>query len=242
MPCRIISTRARLVRRSAGTSELSEQTRQSHLGAAHSRSADGADRIGGTYAKAAFGTRLFWITPGLRALLALDLAVATAGAIVFVNTVVIVRDHFDRPAGAVSLALAAYGAGSILTALALPRLLRRFNDRTVMLLAAFALSLILAAVAVLTARTPSTGTWAAALAACAAIGAASSAVLTPGGGVIRRSANDADLPAAFAAQFSLSHTSPSRHTGTCAFGFAAVDTDDASSAGPCAGITRSVRA
>ncbi|MGW6577908.1 MFS transporter [Streptomyces globisporus] len=136
----------------------------------------------------------------------------------------IVRDHFDRPAGAVSLALAAYGAGSILTALALPRLLRRFNDRTVMLLAAFALSLILAAVAVLTARTPSTGTWAAALAAWAAIGAASSAVLTPG------------------AQFSLSHTSPSRHTGTCAFGFAAGDTDDASSAGPCAGITRSVRA
>ncbi|MGW6584546.1 hypothetical protein [Streptomyces globisporus] len=241
MPCRIISTRARLVRRSAGTSELSEQTTITPRSRSQSVGRR-PDRTGGIYAKAAFGTRLFWITPGLRALLALDLAVATAGAIVFVNTVVIVRDHFDRPAGAVSLALAAYGAGSILTALALPRLLRRFNDRTVMLLAAFALSLILAAVAVLTARTPSTGTWAAALAAWAAIGAASSAVLTPGGGVIRRSANDADLPAAFAAQFSLSHTSPSRHTGTCAFGFAAVDTDDASSAGPCAGITRSVRA
>ncbi len=164
------------------------------------------ERTGGAYAKAAFGTRLFWITPRLRALLALDLAVAAAGAIVFVNTVVIVRDHFDRPASAVSLALAAYGAGSILTALTLPRLLRRFTDRTVMLPAAFALPVVLAAVAVLTVRIPSTGTWAAALSAWAAIGAASSAVLTPGGRVIRRSATDADLPAAFAAQFSLSHS------------------------------------
>lgn len=48
--------------------------------------------------------------------------------------------------------------------------------------------------------------WTAALAAWAAIGAASSAVLTPGGRVIRRSSTDADLPAAFAAQFSLSHS------------------------------------
>ncbi|MEU2632855.1 MFS transporter, partial [Kitasatospora sp. NPDC007106] len=37
-------------------------------------------------------------------------------------------------------------------------------------------------------------------------GAAGSAVLTPGGRVIRRSAAEADLPAAFAAQFSLSHS------------------------------------
>ncbi|MGW7332996.1 MFS transporter, partial [Streptomyces sp. NPDC054840] len=39
----------------------------------------------------------------------------------------------------------------------------------------------------------------------ATIGAACSAVLTPGGRVIRRSTADADLPAAFAARFSLSH-------------------------------------
>lgn len=163
------------------------------------------ERTGGVHAKALFGTRLFWVTPRLRALLALDLAVASAGAIVFVNTVVVVRDHFDRPAGAVSLALAAYGAGSVLSALLLPRLLHRFDDRTVMLPAAFALPLVLAAVAALTARAPSTGAWAATLAAWAAVGAASSAVLTPAGRVIRRSATDADLPSAFAAQFSLSH-------------------------------------
>ncbi|MGW6588539.1 MFS transporter [Streptomyces globisporus] len=163
------------------------------------------ERGGGVCAKAVFGTRLFWNTPRLRALLALDLAVASAGAVVFVSTVVVVRDHFDRPTGAVSLALAAYGAGSIGAALFLPGLLRHVTDRAVMLPAAFALPVVLAAVAALTARAPSTGSWAGILAAWAAIGAASCAVLTPGGRVIRRSTSDADLPAAFAAQFSLSH-------------------------------------
>ncbi|WP_051967217.1 MFS transporter [Kitasatospora mediocidica] len=164
-----------------------------------------AQRTGGVYAKAAFGTRLFWATPRLRALLALDLAVAAAGAIVFVNTVVLVREHFQQPAGAVSLALGAYGAGSMLTALLLPRILRRAGDRAVMLTAAFALPAVLAVVAALTAAPPSGWSWVAVLAAWAAIGAACSAVLTPAGRIVRRSATDADLPAAFAAQFSLSH-------------------------------------
>ncbi|MEE1788502.1 MFS transporter [Streptomyces sp. SP17BM10] len=163
------------------------------------------ERTGGAYAKAAFGSRLFWATPRLRALLALDLAVAAAGAIVFVNTVVVVREHFHRPAGAVSLALGAYGAGSMLAALLLPRLLARTGDRRVMLPAAFALPVVLAAVTAITAAGPGAWAWAALLAAWALIGAGSSAVLTPGGRLIRRSAADGDLPAAFAAQFSLSH-------------------------------------
>lgn len=156
--------------------------------------------------KAAFGARLFWATPRLRALLALDLAVAAAGAMVFVNTVVVVRDHFDRPAAAVSLALGAYGAGSMLTALLLPRALRRRTDRAVMLPAAFFLPAVLAAVAALTGAAPGRWSWYAVPAAWAAIGAACSAVLTPGGRVVRRSTADTDLPAAYAARFSLSHS------------------------------------
>ncbi|MFJ5885064.1 MFS transporter [Kitasatospora cineracea] len=164
------------------------------------------DRPGGGHRRAAAGSRLFRATPRLRALLALDLAVAAAGAIVFVDTVVVVRAHFHRPAGAVSLALGAYGAGSMLTALALPRVLARVSDRAVMLSAALALPVVLAATAATTAAAPGTAAWAVLLAAWALIGAASSAVLTPGGRVVRRSAADADLPAAFAAQFSLSHS------------------------------------
>ncbi|GCE02454.1 MFS transporter [Embleya hyalina] len=161
--------------------------------------------VRGRYARAGLGFRLFRETPGLRALLALDLAVAAASAIVFVNTVVLVREHFGRSAGAVSLALGAYGGGSMVAALLLPRLLRRFADRGVMSAAACALPVVLAAVAGITAAAPNTLSWVLLLVAWAAIGAACSLVLTPAGRVIRRSAGAVDLPAAFAAQFSLSH-------------------------------------
>ncbi|MFD4737315.1 MFS transporter [Streptomyces virginiae] len=163
------------------------------------------ERTGGVRAEALFGIRRFWATPRLRALLALDLAVAAAGAVVLVDTVSLVRGHLDRPADAVPLALGAYGAGSMVTALLLPRLLRRFTDRAVMLRAAFALPPALAAGAALTATEPRAWSWPALLAVWATIGAACSAVLTPGGRVIRRSTAGADLPAAFAARFSLSH-------------------------------------
>ncbi|MFI9272006.1 MFS transporter [Kitasatospora sp. NPDC052896] len=164
------------------------------------------ERADGFYSKAVFGSRLYWATPRLRALLALDLAVAAAGAIVFVNTVVVVQAHFHRSAGDVSVALGAYGAGSMITALLMPRLLHKVNDRTVMLPAAFALPVVLAATAALTAATPGPWSWPALLLAWALVGSGSSAVLTPGGRVVRRSAADPDLPAAFAAQFSLSHS------------------------------------
>ncbi|MFB8117849.1 MFS transporter [Streptomyces sp. NPDC055962] len=160
---------------------------------------------GGARAKAVLGTRLFLATPRLRALLALDLAVAATGAIVFVDTVVLVRDHFHRPDSALSLALGAYGAGSAATALLLPRLLHGAGDRTVMLTAARTLPVALVAVAALGAAAPSGWSWAGVLAVWALIGAACSAVLTPAGRVVRRSATTPDLPAAFSAQFSLSH-------------------------------------
>lgn len=164
------------------------------------------ERAGGVYTKASFGTRLFLATPRLRALLALDLAVAAGGAMVTVNTVVLVREGLGRAAGDVSLALGAYGAGSMLAALLLPRALDRVGDRTVMLPAAFALSCVLAAVSLGTAVAPGPWTWPALLAAWALLGAATSVVLTPCGRLLRRSAAAADLPAAFAAQFSLSHS------------------------------------
>ncbi|MFD3538099.1 MFS transporter [Streptomyces sp. NPDC058662] len=162
-----------------------------------------AEGGGGGYARAVFGARLFRATPRLRALLAVDLAVAAGGALVFVHTVVLVRDHFARGAGAVSLALGAYGAGSMLTALLLPRLLRGAADRAVMLPAAFALPALLGAVAVL--ASTADGGWWAFLAVWTGIGAACSAASTPAGRVIRRSTADRDLTAAFAARFSLSH-------------------------------------
>ncbi|MFJ5710645.1 MFS transporter [Streptomyces sp. NPDC093105] len=163
----------------------------------------------GPAAERVLGVRLLLATPRLRALLALDLAVAAAGAAVLVDTVVLVQDGLGRPPGDVSLALAAYGAGSMAVALLLPRLLDRTGDRALMLPAAAVLA---AALGLLTAGLASgwadahrAAAWPALLAVWLCLGAATSAVLTPGGRLLRRSAADADLPAVFAARFSLSH-------------------------------------
>lgn len=161
------------------------------------------ERGDGKVARATFGMRLFWATPRLRGLLALDLAVAAGSAMVIVNTVVLVRDDLGRTAGDVSIALGAYGAGSMLAALLLPRLLDRVRDRAVMLPAALTLPAAFTTYGLLTAAGPS---WPVLLGAWFVFGAACSGVLTPAGRLIRRSARPADLPATFAAQFSLSHS------------------------------------
>ncbi|MGW6982363.1 MFS transporter [Streptomyces sp. NPDC054932] len=150
-------------------------------------------------------TGLFLTTPSLRALLSLNLAVAAAGAVVTVNTVVYVRDHLGRATSDVALALGAYGAGSMIVALLLPRLLDAMEDRTVMLRGAFLLTAVFGALGAITAAGAGGWRWPALLAAWAAFGAACSMVLTPTGRLIRRAVPSEERASAFAAQFSLSH-------------------------------------
>jgi MFS family permease len=150
------------------------------------------------------GIRLYVATPRLRGLFAVHLAVSAAGAMVLVNTVAYVRDLLGRDDTAVAIALAAYGLGSLLAALTLPRLLDRWRERTVMLPAAAALAAGLL-VAIGTTTLLDSARWPALLVVWAALGAASSLVLTPAGRLLRRSGRPADLPALFAADFSLSH-------------------------------------
>ncbi|MDY0811268.1 MFS transporter [Kitasatospora purpeofusca] len=156
-------------------------------------------------ARSLAGIRLFLSVSRLRALLALDLAVAAGGAMVIVNTVVYVREELGRSTGDVPLALGAYGGGSMLVALLLPRMLDRVADRTVMLPAAFAVAGLLAALAVVTTAGGGAWRWPSLLALWAGLGAAGSLILTPGGRLLRSAVPSADLPAAFAAQFSLTH-------------------------------------
>lgn len=163
-------------------------------------------RAGGGYAEATTGARVFFATPGLRALSVLNLAVAAAGAMVVVNTVVYVRDDFGRAGGDVAFALGAYGAGSMAVALSLPRVLRSdARDRTVMLLGARLLPAVFAALGAVTLAPPAPWRWPALVALWAVFGAAASMVLTPTGRLIRRCAAERDRTRVFAAQFSLSH-------------------------------------
>src|SRR5215218_5373699 len=107
-------------------------------------------QAGGIYAKTTRGIRIYLKTPRLLGLLAVTLAAAAASAMVIVNTVVIVRGGLKLSQTDVAIALGAYGGGSMLAALLLPRLLDKIADRTVMLFAAAVLSVALAGLALIT--------------------------------------------------------------------------------------------
>ncbi|WP_327699515.1 MFS transporter [Streptomyces sp. NBC_00459] len=165
-----------------------------------------APPTGRVRSRATGGARLFLAVPRLRALLALDLAVAAAGAMVTVNTVVYVRDQLGRSAGDVPLALGAFGAGSMIVALLLPRMLDRVPDRAVMLRGGLLLTPVFVVLGAVTSAGGGSWRWPALLAAWTAFGAACSMVLTPTGRLIRRAAPAEARTSAFAAQFSLSHS------------------------------------
>jgi MFS family permease len=145
-----------------------------------------------------FGTRRYLATRQLRGLLALNLAVAAASAMVIVNTVVYVRNDFGGDAGDVAWALGASGAGAMLAALLLPRLLDRLPDRPVMLSGGFVLAVGLALAAVVGGFHELLGVW-------FALGFGLSTVQIPIGRIITRSSGPEERTGLFAAQFSLSH-------------------------------------
>ncbi len=157
-----------------------------------------SDRLGSLSQQINFGLLAYLRTPRLRGLLALYVCVASASAMVIVNTVVYVRETLGRSESDVALALGAAGAGSMLVALALPRMLDRWPDRPVMLAGTLLMAIGLAWMGV----GPSFETL---LPAWFVIGAGWSAVQTPAGRLVNRSASAGDRPAYFSAQFALSH-------------------------------------
>ena len=152
----------------------------------------------GIYDRTTRGLRIYLATPRLRGLLAVSAAVAAAGSMVFVNTVVIVQAGLGSSQSAVALALASFGAGSMLAALVLPQLLEKLADRTAMLGGIGLMVVGLFA-----------GTWVAGqvslMALWFALGLGYSTAQTPSGRLLRRSSHAEDRPALFAAQFALSH-------------------------------------
>lgn len=139
----------------------------------------------------------------LRALVAMNLAVAAATALVMVNTVVYVRDMLGGSEAQVAVMLAAYGAGSMVVALSVPRLLTVVTDRSIMLTGAgVAATGLLVAAAVLVLAAP---TWPVLTSTWVLLGAATSMVNTPAGRLLRRASTETNRTALFTAQFSLSH-------------------------------------
>ncbi|WP_115278588.1 MFS transporter [Mycolicibacterium tokaiense] len=152
------------------------------------------------------GVRVMAGQPALRALMGLNMAVAAATALVVVNTVVYVHRLLDGSTPAVALLLACYGGGSMIVALALPRLLVSMSDRRVMLAGSVVITGALAVAAIALWAHPAAGfgrvvfpvVW-------AALGMGASLINTPSARLMRYHCGDAERAAVFAAQFSLSH-------------------------------------
>ena len=157
----------------------------------------------GIYDRTTRGIRIYLSTPRLQGLLSLNLAAAAAGAMVLVNTVVLVRSDLGLGEPQVATALGAFGGGSMLAALFLPRLLDGRPDRSVMIGGSVALvvSLLVLSLTSLAYNTQ----WIPLLSGWFIIGIGYSAVLTPSGRLLQRSAHAEDHPPVYAAQFALSH-------------------------------------
>ena len=150
------------------------------------------------YERTTKGLRIFLRTPRLRGLLALNLAIAAASAMVIVNTVVLVQAKLGLDQSAMAMALMAFGGGSMVVTLLLPRLLERLDDRKAMLAGGAILVAGLLIGAFVSSYSALVVLW-------VVLGAGYSLAQTPSGRILRRSSSAQDRPALFAAQFALSH-------------------------------------
>nr|WP_283774652.1 MFS transporter [Brachybacterium equifaecis] len=163
---------------------------------------------GSVWHRTTLGARIFARTPSLRFLMAMNLVVAAGTALVVVNSVVYVRDVFHLGSSSLGFALACCGTGSLLVALAVPRLLERVSDRRLMLVGAGLSSAALIGAVGMTAWAASgrgDGAWWLLLPLWLAIGAGNSMIGTPSGRLLARASDDSTRSSLYTAQFSLSH-------------------------------------
>ncbi|WP_151549136.1 MULTISPECIES: MFS transporter [Corynebacterium] len=148
------------------------------------------------------GARIFRRTPELRGVAWSNLTVAAVGAMVIINTVVVVRDQLQRPDSDLGILLAFFGAGSMFIAIVLPRLLHYAVDTTVMVLGAISAPLLLAAVAL---ALHGAAAWWLMCLLWALLGASAALIATPSSRLLRRHSTVDNRTAVFATQFSASH-------------------------------------
>ncbi|WP_280385755.1 MFS transporter [Nocardia wallacei] len=164
------------------------------------------DRTQPLIARITRGSRIMLDRPVLRGLLAMNLAVASATALVVVNTVVYVRDLLGGSDTGVAVALGCFGGGSMAVALAVPCILTAVEDRRLMLTGCAVLPIGLLAAAAISALPPTPGVgWAPLAATWIVLGAGTSMINTPSARLLRAQTTADTRTAVFTAQFSLSH-------------------------------------
>ena len=156
------------------------------------------ERTGNIWSEVSYGIVAYFKTPRLRSLLILYVAVASASAMVIVNTIIYVKEYLGGSDSELAIFFAASGFGSMLAALSFPRLSAIFKDRSIVQSGAIFLAIGLC----LMATEP---TFSFALFAWFVTGVGLSLVQTPSGRIVNVSATPSDRSSYFSAQFALSH-------------------------------------
>ena len=162
-----------------------------------------SDRRSGFYDNILFGVVSYLKTPRLRGLLAIYFAVSCVGAMIIVNTVILTRDWLGGSEILTTLFLACAGAGSMLAAFILPRLIDIIDERYLMISSVTVSACIMLCGSVASFAGFHGTLFYAVLWAIA--GAGTTFAQTPGGRLLQRSAGTGDRPVFFAANFALSH-------------------------------------
>lgn len=132
----------------------------------------------------------------LRMLFPLGLALAAGSAMVMTNTVLFVQGVFDMDSRATAVALAVFGAGSVVGALLVPALLRRFSERRLMFFGG-AVMVVSLSVGIVAQRYPTL------LVMWFAIGLGAALAQLPAANLIRRIVSPDDYQMVYAASFAL---------------------------------------
>src|SRR5215207_2309314 len=152
------------------------------------------------------GVRVFAKTPSLRFLMLTNVVVAAGTAIVLVNSVVYAKGVYGLDDSALAVTLGAYGIGSLLVAVNIPRIVDRIGVTRTMLFGTIVVVVgLIAAVAVtIIAVTGQTGWWAL-LGTWVVLGAGTSLINTPSSRLLADASTPANRNLVYTAQFALSH-------------------------------------
>lgn len=152
------------------------------------------------------GALVFSRTPTLRFLLLANVVVAAATAVVLVNSVVYVKSVFGLGDAALAVTLGAYGAGSLLVAVSIPRIVDRFGVTRTMLTGLVVIVLGLFAAVPVTVMAVASGIgWWALLLVWVMPGAGTSLVNTPSSRLLAAASTPGNRNLVYTAQFALSH-------------------------------------
>lgn len=152
------------------------------------------------------GVKVFTATPGLRFLMATNVVVAAGTALVLVNSVVYAKSVFGLGDAALAITLGAYGVGSLLVALGIPRIVDRWGVTRTMLAGVLivAVGLVSAIVVTVVALSTEDGWWAL-LGTWGLLGAGTALINTPSSRLLADASTPANRSLVYTAQFALSH-------------------------------------